>query len=88
MNTSTRPPTDCLGCPKFPERDKLAKMIAETHLAVVGNEKIGVTGLVTRVNRVEHKQRKMWLYTFFGGGVIAGAALGVKGVVTAILGGK
>lgn len=63
---------------------QLRKMIRETHLAVVGDATIGVTGLVTRMNKVERRQRKWALHAVWLGGLVAGAALGAKEFIGAV----
>jgi hypothetical protein len=76
----------CLTCPNLIDRDELGRMIRETHLAVVGNPRLGVTGLVSRMEHVEEKQRKITLQAVGFGGVVAGAVVGLKGIITALIG--
>ena len=60
------------------------RMIKETHLAVVGDTKLGVPGLVSRMDTVERDQRKTLTYALFGAGAVSGAALGLKGIITSL----
>ncbi len=59
-------------------------MIRETHLAIRGDETIGVTGLARRVSKLEHKQRRMILNNAIAGGLIAGGIMGLKNAWLAI----
>jgi len=71
--------SDCLVCGGHPEdADEMRRMIKETHLAVVGHEKIGVSGLVLRMYRVERKQRRQTWYLTIIAAASLGSAIGFK----------
>ena len=65
--------------PGRPEDDEeLRRMIKETHLAVVGNEALGVTGVITRLSKVERKQRWIMFYATIIGAAVISNLVGFK----------
>jgi len=60
------------------EFDELKGDIRDIKIAVIGDEKIGATGLVKRVARLEKKQRRRELRWAALTGLVIGAVEGIK----------
>lgn len=59
-----------------------------TEQAVFGDEAIGLTGLVNDVKGMKSDRQKAAVKAAGIGGVVAGAIMGGKALLTALLGGK
>ncbi|MDE2100122.1 MAG: hypothetical protein KGL39_22900 [Patescibacteria group bacterium] len=68
-------------CPVCGCNHDVQRKIDEVHTAVIGNTKIGLTGLVTRVANVERWQRKALLYVVLLAGAVATAVPDVKALL-------
>lgn len=69
------------------DRELLQDISAKTehiYRALTGDEKLGVDGLVHRVDRLEKKERQMWFRATFIGGAVVGSCVGIKHFIEGI----
>lgn len=62
------------------------QMLKELHTAIVGNEKYGHLGLVSRTKKIEERVKNIETKALIIGAGGAGAVLGLKGLILKLFG--